>query len=139
MNKIIIVLIALLSSSLLADTIETIAPSEIISKNQRRLDSEETTRSWQFKFSEKGTWKIACRPDGLLTWPFWCDLDYNGIYNGYKTFKSKRMDSFFRLTTITLSIDKNGRGGISEERSDDKIYYYFNQPNSFLEEAYDKN
>jgi hypothetical protein len=137
MNKIIIVL-ALLSSPLLADTIETIYPSDIISKNQRRLDNEDHRR-WQFKFSEKGTWKIACRPDGLLTWPFWCNLDYTGTNNGYKTFESKRMDSFFRLTTVRLTIDKNGRGKLSEVRSDDVIYYYFDKPNSFLEEAWDKN
>jgi len=138
MNKVILI-IALLTSPLIADTIEVIGPSNVVSKNSKRLDDEDTLRRWEFKFSEKGSWKIACRPDGPYTWPFWCNLDYNGVYNGYKTFKSQRMDSLFRLTTVILSIDENGRGGISEERSDDKIYYYFNKPNSFLTEVYDKN
>lgn len=146
MNKIIIVLIALLSSPLLADTIgtiqpigmisidpyETIRPTNTISKNQKRLDRDDY-KSWDFKFSEKGTWKIACRThctNGFINWPFWCNLDYTGTNNGYKIFES---------TTIRLSIDKNGRAKLSETKSDDVIYYYFDKPNSFLEEAYDNN
>jgi hypothetical protein len=138
MNKVILI-IALLTSPLIADTIEVIGPSEVVSKNSKRLDDEDTLRRWEFKFSEKGSWKIACRPDGPLTWPFWCNLDYTGYKNGYKSFESKRMDAFCRLTTIRLFIRPDGRAQLSEQRSDDVIYYYFNKPNSFLEEAYDKN
>lgn len=145
MNKIIIIL-SLLTSPLLADAIgaiqpigmisidpyETIRPTNTISKNQKRLDKDDY-KSWDFKFSEKGTWKIACRAhctNGFINWPFWCNLNYTGTNNGYKIFES---------TTIRLSIDKNGRAKLSETKSDDVIYYYFDEPNSFLEEAYDNN
>jgi hypothetical protein len=91
------------------------------SKANRRVSSSDYPVGWEFKFTNKGTYEVSCRPRNIFSefgLSFWTSLEFVGSEGDVKAFQGHRWSQ-----PITLLLTPDGQARMLESNGGDTLVY----------------
>jgi hypothetical protein len=91
------------------------------SKASRRISASDYSVGWEFKFTNKGTYEVSCRPRNVFSefgLSFWTSLEFVGSEGDVKAFQGYRWRQ-----PITLLLTPDGQAKILESKDGDTLVY----------------